>query len=192
MPSGGIAGTAVSGAQLVQDERYLHAAVRYAMNNPVKGALSRHPSDWPWSSYRASIGLCQPPEFLAVETLWRLLGCDSVEMGRQRVRELVDTPEEEDGTAGTERASWLAGDAVFAARVMTDPPLALAREIPVRDRFAARPSLEELFAGVKSKSLRDDCIRMARLQHGYRLNEIGHHLGLHYSTVSKVVGGVRS
>ena len=38
-----------------------------------------------------------------------------------------------------------------------------------------------------SKARRDSAIRVAHLKHGYPLSEIGSHLGLHYTTVSKVV-----
>ncbi len=64
------------------------------------------------------------------------------------------------------------------------------KEVPRAQRFAARPSLGELFAGVKgSKSKRNDKIYKAYIQHRYTLSEIGRELGLHYSTVSKIVHG---
>jgi DNA-binding MarR family transcriptional regulator len=42
-----------------------------------------------------------------------------------------------------------------------------------------------------SRIARYRCIRQAHLQHGYTLTEIGAYLGLHYSTVSKVVNEER-
>ncbi|HIP99372.1 TPA: hypothetical protein EYH33_02425 [Candidatus Bipolaricaulota bacterium] len=51
-----------------------------------------------------------------------------------------------------------------------------------------KPSLEELFAGVKGKEDRDARIYRAVVVYGYRLAEVGDKLGLHYSTVSRIVG----
>ena len=52
-----------------------------------------------------------------------------------------------------------------------------------------RRSLLALFRSVESRSKaeRNDLIRKAHLDYGYTLMEIGEHLGLHYTTVSKVV-----
>ena len=62
------------------------------------------------------------------------------------------------------------------------------KKVPRARRFATRPSLWDLFAGVKgSKSRRNEKIYEAYMQHGYTLSEIGRELGLHYSTVSKIV-----
>ncbi|HEY80536.1 MAG TPA: addiction module toxin RelE, partial [Caldilineae bacterium] len=63
-----------------------------------------------------------------------------------------------------------------------------AQEIPRRERLVTKPSLEELFAGVKGKEDRDARIYRAVVVYGYRLAEVGDELGLHYSTVSRIVG----
>src|SRR5713101_1874876 len=41
------------GAQLVDGQAYLHEVCRYIVLNPVRAALSSHPRDWRWSSFRA-------------------------------------------------------------------------------------------------------------------------------------------
>ena len=67
------------------------------------------------------------------------------------------------------------------------------KEIPRVQRFANRPELETALARGKlySKARRDSAIRVAHLKHGYTLSEIGSHLGLHYTTVSKVINQTR-
>lgn len=55
-----------------------------------------------------------------------------------------------------------------------------------------RPTLEELFCGAKDKKERDVRIYKAVFEHGYRLAEVGDYLGLHYSTVSRIVSKQRS
>ena len=62
-----------------------------------------------------------------------------------------------------------------------------AREIPRLERFSARPPLLDVFGAHRGKKERNRLIRTAHLQYGYSLREIADHLGIHYSTASKVV-----
>jgi len=60
--------------------------------------------------------------------------------------------------------------------------------VPRRERLAARPTLEELFAGVRDGEEQDVWIYKAVVEHRCRLAEVEEYLGLHYSTVSWIVG----
>ena len=63
------------------------------------------------------------------------------------------------------------------------------REVPREQRFGGRPGIEELFVSKEtiSKRVRNLKIREAHIRYGYTLAEIGRVLGLHYSTISKIV-----
>jgi hypothetical protein len=65
----------------------------------------------------------------------------------------------------------------------------LLHEIPRQQRYADRPALEELFARSPSlsKAQRNRLIYEAHIHYGYSLSAIGRVLGLHYTTISKVV-----
>ena len=56
-------------------------------------------------------------------------------------------------------------------------------------QFAYRPSIEELLSmkEISDKRKRDRAVIRAHKEFGYTLTEIGKHLGLHYSTISKIV-----
>ena len=62
-------------------------------------------------------------------------------------------------------------------------------EIPRKQRYVGRPTMDELFpTGAKlSRQERNRLIRLAHGTHGYTLKEISQGLGLHYTTVSKVI-----
>ena len=61
-------------------------------------------------------------------------------------------------------------------------------EISKRQRFADRRSLEELFGGVEGdRHMRDERIHEAVMEHGYTLTALQKHLGLHPSTLSRIV-----
>ena len=53
-------------------------------------------------------------------------------------------------------------------------------EVPRVQRFAGRP-------GLSLKTERNRIVRIACEEHGYTMTEVARHLGLHYSTVSKVL-----
>ena len=67
---------------------------------------------------------------------------------------------------------------------------ALQKEIPQRGRFVARPSLEDIFAGCSTKDARNAGIYEATRIHGYRHSELEAHLGLYYSTISRIASRV--
>ena len=66
-------------------------------------------------------------------------------------------------------------------------------EIPRSQRYAHRPSLEKLFSADVRSNLRKrrGAVVRAVEQYGYQQQEIAAHLGLHYSSVSRIVKGER-
>lgn len=57
----------------------LLGTVRYIVRNPVEAGLCSHPEELPWTSYRATVGLDEPPAWLAVSTLLTHFGSTSEE-----------------------------------------------------------------------------------------------------------------
>ena len=66
-------------------------------------------------------------------------------------------------------------------------------EIPRSQRYAHRPSLEKLFSAAVQGDLRKRRVAIIKAveQYGYRQQEIASHLGLHYSSVSRIMSGER-
>ena len=62
------------------------------------------------------------------------------------------------------------------------------REIPMAQRLAARPSLEELFADIgKDRRRRNRRIFEAVRSYGYTSTEVAQFLGMHYSIISRIL-----
>ena len=62
-----------------------------------------------------------------------------------------------------------------------------SQEISRAERLLAHPSLDELFEGTGADSgPRDQRIYEAVRLHGYTLFQIQEHVGLHYSTISRI------
>jgi DNA invertase Pin-like site-specific DNA recombinase len=57
-----------------------------------------------------------------------------------------------------------------------------------RERYIGRPGLDKLFADAKTgKDRRDEAIRQACLDHGYKLTEAARAASLHVSVVSRIL-----
>jgi hypothetical protein len=69
-----------------------------------------------------------------------------------------------------------------------DPPKQKLQDRDYRKRecFAARPSLEKLFADVSDKTTRNERIYQAVRVHHYTLREVGDFVGLLYSSISMI------
>ena len=172
-------------AILVEKESHLLELARYIVLNPVRAGLVRHPRSWRWSSYRATAGDEEPPAFLTTD--W-ILSQFHRERGRARreYREFVSRGKGVDVWTDL-RGGVILGSDGFVERL---EPLLRERawelEIPRRERLAARPTLEELFAKVKSKADRDERIYQAVRVYGYTLKQVAEVVGLSYSTVSVI------
>jgi REP element-mobilizing transposase RayT len=53
--------------KLVRSDAHFSETVRYIANNPVRARLCRQAEDWPWTSFRATLGISPVPRFLRTE-----------------------------------------------------------------------------------------------------------------------------
>jgi len=51
----------------VEKETYLKELCRYLVLNPVRARMVKHPKEWKWRSYRATVGLEKPESWLEVD-----------------------------------------------------------------------------------------------------------------------------
>jgi len=172
-------------AILVEKESHLLELVRYVVLNPVRAKMVRSVRDWPWSSYRATAGQTEAPEFLMIG--WVLSQFDpDPERAVREYRRFI--------RQGRGIHVWdeLRAGSLLGTDGFVDKLRSLLREKPLdpeyckRERFAARPSLEELFGDVTDKAARNERICQAVRVHHYTLREVGDHVGLLYSTISVI------
>jgi len=174
-------------AILVEKESHLLELARYVVLNPVRAKAALHPRLWKWSSYRATSQEARVPDFLTTD--WILAQFRSKrELPQRGYRRFV--------AEGTGAAVWedlrsgvlLGSDAFVKKLSRLLHGKANMKEIPQAQRRATRPSLEKLFQGkTKDKAKRDRAIHEAVVRHDYTQSAIASYLGLHYSTVSRIV-----
>jgi hypothetical protein len=58
----------------VDSDAYLVTAILYVVRNPVEAGICTRAAQWPYSSYRATVGLAEPPPWLNVAALHELFG----------------------------------------------------------------------------------------------------------------------
>jgi putative transposase len=169
------------GAQMVQDDPYLLTVCRYVVLNPVRAGLVRHPSEWPWSSYRATAGLWPPPAFLKPEELWRRFGEADARSGQRRYREFID--ERESNVTGLPKDRIL-GERTFVERIAGSRSTA-GPEVPLRER-KPRPALNSLFEGAMTRAERGRRALVA-CRAGFSMAEVARYLAVHYTTVGRMM-----
>ena len=162
-------------AELVEKEAYLLTLVRYVALNPVRTSppLCAAPEQYPWSSYRALLGLAERPEWLMVDWVLSWFGGDYT-AARERLRVFV-----EEGLQ--ERPLPVGGMYFGGEEFIRDTTAALEPlpEVPREHWQPLRPGLGELFAA------HEDAIAVAYRSYGYTQRQIAAHLGCHTSTVSR-------
>jgi putative transposase len=170
-------------AIIVQKESYLLELARYVVLNPVRARMVRSPAEWPWSSYRATAGLCEAPFWLATDWLLSAFSARRSE-AVARYAAFVAEGKHQPGLWEKLKNQIFLGSEVFAASLQRNLTAdARLREIPAVQR---RP-LPQPLAQIAEEHERDEAILRAYASGGYSLKEIGDHFDLHYSRVSRIV-----
>jgi len=174
-------------AILCQGELYQCELCRYIELNPVRAKMVAHPSDWPWSSFTATMGLVDCPKWLHSDLVLSRFGDSRLEACRV-YQEFV--------TAGIGGSSPLAGvsnhlilgDDDFQARVVgmhiEGNPLEIKR---AQRRAVARP-LRDYFIEYRDAK---EAMARAYFSLGYSMPEIALHAGVSVKTVSRAINTFR-
>jgi hypothetical protein len=170
-------------AIIVQKESYLLELARYVVLNPVRARMVRTPEQWPWSSYRAMVGLDPAPSWLAIDWLLAAFSGQRSEASRRYMDFVADGKNQPGPWEKLKNQIFLGSDKFVASLQRTLDTNASHHEIPTAQR---RPPPKPLAQIVREHG-RDEAILDAYTSRAYSLKEIGDHFGLHYSRVSRIV-----
>jgi REP element-mobilizing transposase RayT/predicted DNA-binding protein (UPF0251 family) len=176
-------------AILIEKESHLLEVCRYVVLNPVRAKAVERPEEWRWSSYRGTSGLEKPHPCLTID--W-VLEQFSTRKGtaEKKYREFVEAGTGEVAIWKKVKGGSILGEDEFVETLMDYiKGQRDIREIPKSQRYINRPGLKEIFSKevVNKKSKRNEKIREAAERHGYSQKEVADYLGLHYSTISRLV-----
>lgn len=172
---------------IVDRDAYLLELCRYIVLNPVRAAMVKKPGSYAWSSYRATAGLDKKPDFLAVDWVLQQFGSNRPQ-ARQEYRRFVEAGIEMESPWNKLKGQCLLGEAAFLSKL--SPLLrdkSLLKEIPRAQRFADRPPLEEILPFTDCREERNAAIFKACQEFAYSQTEVAKVVGLHNSTVSKII-----
>jgi putative transposase len=176
-------------AVLVQKDSHLLEACRYVVLNPVRVRRVQRPEEWLWSSYGATTGRTKPHPCLVTDWVLSQFGSQggAAEAGYRRfVRDGIGA-----GSIWKSlRAQSVLGESDFIER-LSDYVKGEKRipEIAKSQRFMNKPSLRDIFKleGLRDRRKRNKGIREAVFEHGYTQREVADHLGMHFTSVSRML-----
>ncbi len=180
-------------AILIQKDTHLLEVCRYVVLNPVRAKISERPEEYPWTSHVAAAGKAKPHPCLTTD--W-VLG----QFGRKKGRAMKEYRKFISRGIG-QKTIWseVRGQALLGKEDFVDKLKDHLKkhkditEIPRSQRYAHRPPLRLLFSegpDINPQKRRKAVIKAIE-QYGYRQAEIAGHIGLHYSTISRIAKGER-
>ncbi len=171
-------------AILVQKESYLLELARYIVLNPVRARMVRSARDWPWSSYRATIGEIESPGWL--HTNWILSTfAKRKKTAIIRYKEFVSEGKNQPTPWEYLKNQIFLGTEKFVEEMQLKiSPEATLSEIPASQK---RKPPKQLSFYKKKYPDRNTAIILAYRSGGYSMEEVGNYFGLHYSWVSRVI-----
>ena len=177
-------------AIVVEKERHLLELCRYIVLNPVRAKMVEDPREWPWSSYRSIVGQSPRPAFLYVDWVLSQFG-KKIDRARKQYEKFVA-----EGIKKTESpmdeviGQVILGSDDFIERHLEDiESKSKVLEHPRKQRLINRPSLDSIFKGadIKDRNNMGELAKRAHVDYGYTLKTISDLIGVHYSTVGRMV-----
>ena len=176
-------------AILIDKDSYLLELSRYIVLNPVRARMAHSARDWPWSSYRATVGEQSKSSWL--NTDWLLAGFSQRKLiAIEKYKQFVSEGKGQPSPWEQLKKQIFLGDEKFVktmqSQINMDKELS---EIPLSQR---RPIAKPLSYYVEQYKIRNDAIVFAYASGGYSLKELGGYFKLHYSTVSGIIKNHKS
>ena len=176
-------------AILIQKDSHLLEVCRYVVLNPVRAGMVARPEDWKWSSYQATAGRESPHPCLTIDWILGQFSRTRGEAGKE-YRQFVSWGIGKESIWTDVKGQAILGEDEFVDGLIDhlkkhkDIP-----EIPKSQRYVNRPLLEKIFSEgiLRDKAKRDKKIIEAVEKHGYRQREVADHLGMYFTSVSRIM-----
>lgn len=175
-------------AILIQKDSHLLEVSRYIVLNPLRARMVESPEVWKWSSYGATAGTVKSHPCITRD--WILGQFNSkIDAAEKAYRRYIKDGIDKESILKEVKGQIILGEANFTEN-FTEYIKGRGdiTEIPKSQRYVNRPSLEEIFNITKEdKQNRNKRIIEAVERHGYSQKEISGYLGLHYTSISRIV-----
>lgn len=171
-------------AVLVDTDNYLLELTRYVVLNPVRAHMVESPGDWPWSSYLATTGQVDVPDWLETDALLAQFGTGRSRAVAAYERFVAEGVGAESIWRHLNRQVFLGGDAFVA---QAQKSAALRPDDINIPRMQRRPPASPLSEIAKAHPDRDEAMCAAWETGEYSYTQIAKHFGVHFTTVGRIV-----
>lgn len=170
-------------AILCQRDAYLQELARYIELNPVRARMRDLPDEWPWSSYRSTIGLADAPTWLQSDLV---LGhfASNHQAAQRAYREFVLAGIGGPNPLRAVKNQMLLGDEEFCHRVVGVEVAGDLYEITRTQRLAIAYPLLDYFTRYQDPK---EAMARAYLSLGHSMPEIARYARVSVKTVSRAV-----
>ena len=191
----GLAGHVFQGrfkAVILERENFLLDICRLVVLQPAISGATKNYATYKWSSYKPTAGLSHAPKFL--DTDWILSQfAKRPKNAQKKYVEYVKQGKKSENPLDDVRGQIFLGSDDFMQKLM--PQLSRGkskRQLPKWQRNLDRPPIEEVFKNIENKSVKQRNLRIKRAneKYGFTLKQIGDHLGLHYTSVSRIINSI--
>ncbi|WP_395408583.1 transposase [Pseudoduganella sp. UC29_106] len=170
-------------AILCQRETYLMELSRYVVLNPVRAKLVSQPVEWPWSSYRAIVGLHDAPSWLQHDLT--LAHFDAHQASARRAyEEFVLKGIGKPSPLAAIRNQLFLGNDDFCENFIDHQVPGDLIEVKRAQRRAIVHALPDYFRQYRDPK---EAMAMAYLSLGYSMHEIARYCGVCVKTVQRAV-----
>lgn len=170
-------------AILVQKDSHLLQLSRYIVLNPVRAGLVKVPAEWPWSSYRSSIGDEPSPAWLNTDWLLAQFAAQGSK-ARKAFELFVMNGYGLPSPLLKTRHQLLLGDDEFIVQHQCEASLEELKEISTSHRRSLALPLADY---QKKYSNRREAMARAYQSGAYTMAQIADYFSVHYVTVSRAV-----
>lgn len=176
-------------AILVERDTYLLELARYVILNPVRAGVVPDAATWPWSSYRAMVGLSSAPTWLERDWVLGQFGRDRRQCQKRYAAFVAEGLGQASVWEGLRHQVFLGSDHFVEQTAGASGPAERLREVP---RAQRRPLAKPLAFFEHAYPDRREAMASAYLSGVYTMEDIADHFGVHYSTVSRAVHRVEA
>jgi len=176
-------------AILVQKDSYLLELARYIVLNPVRARMVRAAKDWPWSSFLATAGQVKAPEWLYTDWLLSVFSKQRAAAIRHYKQFVANGKGQPSPWDELKNQVYLGNEGFVKKmqdKLIVDADLS---EIPHAQKRAVAKPLAYYTDKYKD---RDKAIFEAYSSGTYSMKQIGEHVSLHYSRVSRVISKAKN
>ena len=157
---------------------------RYIVLNAVRAAMVKHPRQWAWSSYGATIGTSSAPAWLTSDDLLAQFGKRRA-AARRKYQEFVAEGMGAESIWKDLQGQIYLGDDDFVEQ--------MREKLGEREEDVNIPKVQQRGAAPKLSAIRrqskdrDDAIRAAYQTGAYSYQQIGKEFDVHFTTVGRII-----